>query len=118
MSYAPVVTLSAVGVTPTRPATLLSSDPVKPGVTEKLLLPLALASPCTSVGAATATGSTAIGLRTRWAPSLHVSDPFAHALSVAVVRVKEMVNVAASPALSFSFDGLTATSRPARLTDG
>ena len=117
MSNAPVVTLSAIGVTPTRPSTKLSSVPVKPGVTSKSTLPLALAAPCTSVGAATATGRRAIGLRTRWVPSHQMSDPFAHSPSVAVVRVKWIVNVAAWPGASVSEAGVTVVSIPSRLTD-
>ena len=35
-------------------------------------------SPDTSSGAASATGRTAMGLRTEWPPPLHVSEPNAH----------------------------------------
>jgi hypothetical protein len=55
VSNAPVVTLSATGVTSTRSCSVGSSVPVKPGVTSKSSDPLALASACTPVGALTAT---------------------------------------------------------------
>src|SRR5215212_599216 len=116
MSNAPVVTLSITGETPTRPATLVVSVPVNPGLTEKLTLPLALAAPWTSAGAATATGRTAIGARTRWVPSFHVRDPVVHSPSVAVVRVNCTLNVPSSPGASLRVEGVTVTSTPGRVT--
>ena len=77
LSKAPVVTLSCVGVTPTSPSTVEVSVPVVPGVTEYDCVPLALAAPCTSVGALRATGRTATGIRTSCVLSLQVSDPVA-----------------------------------------
>src|SRR5919206_2922451 len=115
MSNAPVVTLSLIGVTPTRPAMLNVSEPLNPGVAEYSTLPLALAAPCTSDGAATATGRTAIGARTSWLPSLHVSEPIAHAPSVAVVRSKRTVKVACSPGARLTVEGVTETSKPGRV---
>src|SRR5207247_766202 len=104
--------LSAIGVTPTRPETDVESEPVKPGDTWKSLEPLALASPCTSLGATTCTGRTATGMRTRWVPSFHVSEPFAQAWNAASVRVKVTVKDADSPGCSVSVDGVTDTSKP------
>ena len=55
--------------------------------------PLALASPCTSAGAATATGRRVIGMRTLCAPSVHVSEPMAQVVEAArQSRVKVTVN--------------------------
>ena len=74
MSKAPAVTLSAIGVTPTSPATDISSGS---GEAERDVEVLGAA--CGGVargppsGALTATGSSAMGLRTVWPPPVHVS---------------------------------------------
>src|SRR5262245_20799591 len=117
MSYSPAATLSATGVTPTRPETVFSRFPLKPALTSNDLLPLALASPCTSVGAATATGRTATGLRTVWPAPVQVRDPTAQSPKPAVVRVKVTVNVPSPPGASVSVDGLTTVVKPGRLAD-
>src|SRR4051794_20419147 len=115
MSYSPPATLSLIGVTPTRPSSEGSTRPVKPGVTWKSCEPLALASPCTSTGALTATGCSVMGLRTRCDPSVHSRDPLTQAPSAAVVRVKVTVNVASAPGASVREDGVTVTSNPGAL---
>src|SRR5262249_12034071 len=112
MSNSPATTLSAIGVTPTRPSTDVPRAPVKPGVTSNVCEPLALASACTSGGALTATGCSAIVLRTWCVPSLQTSDPATQSPNGASVRVKVTVKLADSPGARWSVDGLTETSKP------
>ena len=97
MSNAPATTESATGVTPTSPDTEVFRSPVKPGVTVKFCEPLADASACTSLGADTVTGRTAIGERTRWEPSDQVNEPTAQSPRDAVSRVKVTVKSFDSP---------------------
>src|SRR5262245_17498990 len=117
MSYAPIATLSAIGVTPTRPETEVSSGPLKPGVTENSSDPLALASPWTSAGAETTTARSAIGERTACVPSAQVSDPIAHSPNSASVRENVTVNSPVAPGARVSCEGVTCTSNPGTLAD-
>ena len=92
---------------------------MKPGVTWNCVEPLALASPCTSAGAATGTARRAIGERTVCeAPSVHVSEPLAHSSNAAVVRENVTVKVLPQhPARASGSTGVTAVLNPGTLAD-
>src|SRR6186997_3297986 len=117
MSNGPIATLSAVGVTPTRPETVVARLPVKPGVTLKVWEPLALAAPWTSAGAATGTGRSAIGERTLCPAPVQVSEPLAQAPNAAVVRENRTVKVPTASGASVRVEGVTVTSNPGTLAD-
>ncbi len=119
MSNSPAVTLSLIGVTPTSPATDIVSGSAEPSTMSKSSDPAALASPCTSVGALTATGSTAMVLRTVWPPPVHVRAPNAHSPRGAgwsSASVNFTVKVCSAPGASVNWLGVTTTSMPGTST--
>src|SRR5215218_6397293 len=96
----------------TRPCTGVWKGPLYPKVTSYATEPDA-PLPATSRGAEMATGTTAIGLRTLWAPSLHVSDPNVHSSNTAAsLLVNVTVYEVDAPAANVNWAGDTTTSTP------
>src|SRR6188472_3575209 len=93
-----MVTLSAVGVTPTRPDTVIDRLPLMPGVIWNDCEPLtAVVSAWTSDCAAISTGRRAMGLRTVCEPPVQIRAPCAQALKAALPRVNVTWKVASAP---------------------
>src|SRR5690606_30309345 len=105
------VTLTSWLSAAVRPWTTEVMVPVVPGTTSKVVLP---SVPLTtrSVGAATATGLTAMGLRTSEPGPVQVTEPKAHSPSGAPSLVMVTSKVAVSPAPTVMVSGETSTDIP------